>query len=64
MTLSEYLDLPDKTATGLARQVGCSVSTITRAAKGDTIPNRTIVQRIYECTGKQVPPNSFYGLAA
>ena len=63
MTLSEYLETAGKTATELAIEARCAVSTITRAAKGETIPGRSVALRIYEATGQQVPPNSYYGLA-
>lgn len=59
MNLAEYLQTPGHTATALAAQVGCSVSTITRAAKGETLPNRKTLNRIYEATGRRVHPRSY-----
>lgn len=59
MNLAEYLQTPGTTATALAAEVGCSVSTITRAAKGETLPNRRTMDRIYKATGRRVHPRSY-----
>jgi transcriptional regulator with XRE-family HTH domain len=59
MNLAEYLQTPGRTATALAAQVGCSVSTITRAANGETLPTRKMMTRIYEATGRRVHPRSY-----
>lgn len=64
MKLSEYLDLPGKTATKLAQDIGCSVSTITRAAKGNTLPSRKLADAIFEKTDGMVHPGSHYEVAA
>lgn len=46
MTLTEYLNRPDQTATALAVKVGCEVSTITRLAKGERAPSLDLAVRI------------------
>ena len=64
MTLSDYLATNDMTASALAERLGVSVSTITRAAKGEIIPQRELMNRIFEATEGKVTPNDFFGLAA
>ncbi len=63
MTLADYLDLPGKTATALAAEVGCSLSTITRIAKGQTQPRRQLAKKILNCTKGLVEPSSLYAVA-
>lgn len=63
MTLKDYLSLPGHTATKLALDTGVSVSTITRAAEGKTIPNRDLMNLIAEKTKGAVLPNDFFGIA-
>jgi transcriptional regulator with XRE-family HTH domain len=64
MTLKEYLALPGNSATKLADAAGVSISTITRAANGDTIPNKDLMSAIFEQTGGIVTPNDFFGCVA
>lgn len=59
MNLAQYLQRPGRTATALADEVGVSVSTITRAAKGETLPSRKLMTKIYEATGKKVHPRTY-----
>ncbi|WP_278984094.1 helix-turn-helix domain-containing protein [Sphingobium yanoikuyae] len=59
MNLAEYLQTPGKSATALATEIGCAVSTITRAANGETLPSRKMMNRIYEATGRRVHPRSY-----
>jgi len=62
MKLSDYLKQPGKTATALAEQVGCSVSTISRAASGKVIPSREQMCKIFDATDELVTPNDFFGI--
>ncbi len=39
MRLKHYLELDGQSATKLAKEIGCSVSAITRAASGECLPN-------------------------
>lgn len=64
MTLSDYLARPDTNATELAARVGVSVSTITRAARGEVLPTRTVMQKLFNATGGSVTPNDFFGISA
>lgn len=64
MTLKDYLALPGHSATKLATETGVSVSTITRAADGKTIPSRELMGLIAEKTRGAVMPNDFFGIAA
>lgn len=64
MTLKDYLAKPGNTATKIAEAAGVSVSTITRAAEGQTIPSRDLMIRISEITQGAVKPNDFFGIAA
>lgn len=63
MTLKDYLALPGHTATSFAADLGVSVSTITRAARGDTIPDRKLMSLIAEKTKGAVMPNDFFGMS-
>lgn len=62
MTLAEYLAQPDKSATEMARLIGVAVSTITRAAKGNGLPSRDLMQAIHIHTGGLVTPNDFFDI--
>ena len=64
MTLKDYIAMPGHTATGIANAVGVSVSTITRASDGETIPSRELMVKITEHTKGAVKPNDFFGIAA
>lgn len=64
MTLKQYLSEPGRSATLLATELGVSVSTITRAANGETIPSRELMKQISQATDGEVGPNDFYGIAA
>ncbi len=60
MTLSEYLKNNGLTATEFAARIGRSVSTVTRAAKGEAIPDVSTMLAIKGVTDGQVQPNDFY----
>lgn len=64
MTLKDYLAREGNTATRLATACDVSVSTITRAADGTTIPSRELMGKIHEATDGAVTPNDFFGIAA
>ena len=64
MTLKDYLALPGNSATKLAAEARVSVSTITRAAEGQTIPNRELMAKIAEVTKSAVLPNDFFGIGS
>jgi transcriptional regulator with XRE-family HTH domain len=64
MTLKDYLAQPGNTATKLAEEAEVSVSTITRAAEGATMPSRELMGKIFKATDGAVTPNDFYGIAA
>ena len=59
MKLSDYLDQPGFTATALAEKCGVSVSTITRAASGDTDPTLMLMRLIAQHTDGAVLPSDF-----
>jgi predicted transcriptional regulator len=61
MKLSAYLEIDGNSATRLAEATGVSVSTITRAAKGEIKPSLTLMTSIYEKTSGAVSPNDFLG---
>lgn len=62
MNLLTYLQQPGKTATALALEVGCAVSTITRAARGDLFPSRKLQRKILSATGGLVTPADFVAI--
>lgn len=64
MTLKDYLAQAGNTATKLADETGVSVSTITRAAEGATMPSRGLMNEIFKATKGRVTPNDFFGIAA
>jgi transposase len=64
MTLADYLKLDGRSATALAAKCGVGVSTITRAANGDTLPGRALMASLFEHTDGMVTPNDFFGIAA
>jgi len=59
MKLETYLRLHGVTASALAEKCTVSVSTITRAARGETIPTMEVMRRIADNTGGRVKPNDF-----
>jgi transcriptional regulator with XRE-family HTH domain len=64
MKLSEYLEIGGNTATGLAEKLGVSVSSVTRAAKGEMRPSAAFMQAVFNHTGGLVSPNDFFALDA
>ncbi len=62
MTLEQYLTRKGMTATKLASECGVAVSTITRAANGETIPTPELMTQIVQVTKGKVKPNDFYNL--
>lgn len=54
MRLKAYLALEGNSASKLAGAVGVAVSTITRAASGETLPGAATRKRIFEETGELV----------
>lgn len=64
MKLSAYIESNKLTHTEVADACGTSVSTITRAADGKTIPSRELMDKLFEFTGGLVTPNDFYDLGA
>jgi transcriptional regulator with XRE-family HTH domain len=64
MTLADYLDTQKVSASALAERLAVSVSTVTRAAEGTTIPSRDLMAKIFEETAGAVTPNDFFGIAA
>lgn len=54
MRLKAYLALEGNSASKLAAAVGVAVSTITRAASGETLPGAATRKRIFEETGEAV----------
>lgn len=64
MTLTQYMQSEGITAMALAQKLGVSVSTVTRAARGEVIPKPDQMRAIFKATGGKVQPNDFYGIAA
>jgi transcriptional regulator with XRE-family HTH domain len=64
MKLRDFLDIDGNSATKLAEDCGVSISTITRAANGDTLPNKELMAAIHSKTGGAVTPNDFFGIGA
>lgn len=59
MTLSQYLSLPGVTASGLARAMGVSHTTILRWADGTISPDVERLRKLHEVTDQQVSPNDW-----
>lgn len=59
MRLADYLKLPDRSATDLARQCDVAVSTITRVSKGEKKPSLALMEAIRLHTRGAVTPNDF-----
>jgi transcriptional regulator with XRE-family HTH domain len=62
MTLSDYLCREGISASKLADKMGVSVSTVTRAAKGELSPSGKLMEAIHQHTGGLVTPNDFFGI--
>ena len=60
MKLSDYLKIDGNSASRLAEAAGVAVSTITRAAKGEIMPSRQLMEAIYRHSAGEVTPNDFY----
>lgn len=50
MRLKDYLELDGQSAAKLAKDIGCSTSTITRAANGQCLPNFKVRHAIAKAT--------------
>lgn len=61
MKLSDYLIQNGLTATEFAARAGCSISTITRAMRGEVVPNKATMDKIVAAAFYAVEPNDFYG---
>lgn len=64
MKLTTYLEEQGLSATAFAERLGVSPSTVTRAAKGEILPSRDMLRRIYDETAGAVTPNDFVGIVA
>jgi DNA-binding transcriptional regulator YdaS (Cro superfamily) len=62
MTLSDFLKAEGNSASKLADLLGVAVSTVTRAAKGDLLPSKQLMEGIYRATDGKVTPNDFFGI--
>ena len=63
MTLQDYLSREGLTFTAFAALIGTKYPrTVERYAKGQQIPDRTMMLRIVEKTSSEVMPNDFYGV--
>ncbi len=60
MRLREYLVAEKMTASQFAVRIERSVSTVTRAARGEVLPDRDTMRRIVEETDGAVRPNDFH----
>jgi len=60
MRLKAYLSLHGNSASKLALVVGVAVSTITRAASGETLPNPSTRNLINEATGGKVRASDLF----
>ena len=61
MTLAEYLQQHDLTATSFAEQIGVATGSVSRYASGHRHPRPTIMRRIVQVTGGAVGPQDFLG---
>ena len=59
MKLKAYLEQPGITASGLARKVDCSHTTILRLASEAQSPSLDMLRRIQAATEGKVTPNDF-----
>lgn len=62
--LANWIRDSGNTASALAGKCGCSVSTITRLARGEIDPSHDMMKRIWINTGGAVSPNDLLGIAA
>ena len=62
MTLAEYLQQHDLTATRFAEQIGVATGSVSRYASGDRFPHPDIMRRIIKVTDGAVGPQDFLGL--
>ena len=63
MRLQEYLDHKNITASQFASEIGRAVSTVTRLAKGQAIPEPETMAKIIVATSGAVQPNDFFAEA-
>lgn len=62
MTLRDYLEAEQLSATAFGQRIGVSHQTVYRYLKGDRIPDRRTMQRIALATGCRVTANDFFGI--
>lgn len=60
MRLRAYLKEHGITASQFAVQIDRSISTVTRAMRGEVIPDKATMEKIVAATGGKVQPNDFY----
>lgn len=63
MTLQDYLSREGLTYAAFGIRIGTKYPrTVERYAKGQQIPDRTMMLRIVETTAGEIMPNDFYGV--
>lgn len=62
MKLSAYLKERELTASEFASRIDRSISTVTRAARGEVMPDPETMRRIATETGGAVQPNDWYDI--
>ncbi len=63
MTLAEYIDQTGETHEQLATKIGeCSVSGLRKWLRGERIPQKEVMERIFVATDGKVRPDDFYDI--
>ena len=62
MKLSDFFKINKTKVNDFAMQVGVVRSAVYSYAKGEKVPSRETMQKIYKLTNGQVTPNDFYDL--
>lgn len=62
ITLQEYLEKNEKRTADLARAVDVKHCVARRWVRGEAIPTKETMQKIYEWTDGEVEPNDFYNI--
>lgn len=62
ITLQEYLEKNEKRTADLARAIDVKHCVARRWVRGEAIPTKETMQKIYEWTAGEVEPNDFYNI--
>lgn len=60
MRFSDFITQSGKTQSQVAEELGTSQANVSRWSSGESLPEATLIKKIYDWSGGEVQPNDFY----